>query len=82
MDHPLRTVFAGRRKELNVTQEHLAKVAGVGLRTLKAFEAKSGNPTLETLMRLADALGLELSAVPKNLPPADYVPKTSTSTAS
>lgn len=49
-----------RRDELQVTQETLAEVSGVGLRTLKAFESGRGNPTLKTLGQLADALGLEL----------------------
>ncbi len=47
-----------RRETLNVTQEQLAEIAGVGLRTLKQFESGKGNPTLQTLTKLADALGL------------------------
>lgn len=49
-----------RREMLKVTQETLAEVAGVGLRTLKQFESGKGNPTLQTVQKLADALGLEL----------------------
>jgi transcriptional regulator with XRE-family HTH domain len=49
-----------RREMLKVTQETLAEVAGVGLRTLKQFESGKGNPTLLTVQKLADALGLEL----------------------
>ena len=49
-----------RREMLKVTQETLAEVAGVGLRTLKQFESGKGNPTLMTVHKLADALGLEL----------------------
>ena len=47
-----------RRETLNVTQEQLAEIAGVGLRTLKQFESGKGNPTLQTLTKLTDALGL------------------------
>jgi transcriptional regulator with XRE-family HTH domain len=50
-----------RREELQVTQETLADISGVGLRTLKQFESGKGNPTLETLSKIADALGLEVS---------------------
>lgn len=50
-----------RRQELNVTQEMLAGIAGVGLRTLKEFESGKGNPTLQTVSKLADALGLEVN---------------------
>ncbi len=49
-----------RREMLKVNQETLAEVAGVGLRTLKQFESGKGNPTLMTVHKLADALGLEL----------------------
>ena len=45
---------------LNVTQETLSELSGVGLRTLKQFESGKGNPTLATVSKLADALGLEL----------------------
>ncbi|PQJ81486.1 helix-turn-helix domain-containing protein [Polaribacter glomeratus] len=50
-----------RRDNLDVTQEMLADLSGVGLRTLKQFESGKGNPTLETLNKLGNALGMELS---------------------
>ena len=56
-----------RRDMLNVTQEEVANLSGVGLRTLKQFESGNGNPTMETLQKLGDALGLELSFSVKNL---------------
>ena len=49
-----------RRVVLKVTQEHLAELSGVGLRTLKAIESGEGNPTLATLHKLAEVLGMEL----------------------
>lgn len=50
-----------RRDSLQVTQETLAKLSGVGLRTLKQFESGKGNPTLQTLQKIADVLGLEVT---------------------
>ena len=50
-----------RRESLQVTQEMLAELSGVGLRTLKQFESGKGNPTLLTLRKLTDVLGLEVS---------------------
>lgn len=50
-----------RRESLRVTQETLADLSGVALRTVKQFESGKGNPTLVTLQKLADALGLELT---------------------
>jgi transcriptional regulator with XRE-family HTH domain len=55
-----------RRVSLRVTQETLAELSGVGLRTLKQFESGKGNPTLLTLQKLADVLGLEVSLILKN----------------
>lgn len=49
-----------RREVLQVTQETLAELSGVGLRTLKQFESGKGNPTLQTLQKLSDVLGLEV----------------------
>jgi len=55
-----------RREILQVTQDTLAELSGVGLRTLKQFESGKGNPTLLTLSKLADVLGLEISLTVKN----------------
>lgn len=49
-----------RRKILNVTQETLSEISGIGLRTLKQIERGKGNPTLLTLEKICDALGLEV----------------------
>jgi transcriptional regulator with XRE-family HTH domain len=49
-----------RREVLGVTQEHLAELANVSLRTLKSIESGKGNPTFDTLNKLADVLGMEM----------------------
>ncbi len=59
-------VIKERREMLQVTQETLATLSGVGLRTLRQFESGKGNPTLSTLQKLTDALGLDLVLVVKN----------------
>ncbi|MDM1550590.1 MULTISPECIES: helix-turn-helix transcriptional regulator [Empedobacter] len=56
-----------RRKVLAISQETLAEISGVGLRTLKQFESGKGNPTLETLQKLCDALGLEIRLEVKSI---------------
>ncbi|WP_299799180.1 helix-turn-helix transcriptional regulator [uncultured Maribacter sp.] len=50
-----------RREILNVTQETLADISGVGLRTLKQFERGKGNPTAKTLNKSGNTLGMELT---------------------
>ncbi len=59
-------VIKERREMLKVTQETLATLSGVGLRTLRQFESGKGNPTLSTLQKLNDVLGLDLVLVVKN----------------
>lgn len=56
-----------RRIKLQVNQDTLALLTGIGLRTIKQLESGKGNPTLETIQKLADVLGLELSLDIKNL---------------
>jgi transcriptional regulator with XRE-family HTH domain len=56
-----------RRDILNITQEQLSDISGVSLRTLKQVESGKANPTLQTLSKLADALGLELCLKIKEL---------------
>ena len=53
-------VIKERRKSLRVTQEQLAGLSGVGLRTIKQLETGNGNPTLNTIKRILDVLGLTL----------------------
>lgn len=62
----IKTIKA-RREMLQVNQEMLAELSGVSLRTLKQFESGKGNPTLQTMSKLADALGLELTLQVKTL---------------
>lgn len=56
-----------RREALQVTQEGLAALSGVGLRTLKQFESGKGNPTLSTLHKIADVLGMDVCLKIKTL---------------
>jgi y4mF family transcriptional regulator len=49
-----------RREMLKITQEALADLAGVGLRTLKQLESGKANPSFNTLQKIADVLGMEL----------------------
>ena len=56
-----------RRESVGITQETLADLSGVGLRTLKQLESGKGNPTLQTMAQIADVLGLELRLEIKRL---------------
>jgi len=52
-------ILKERREALHVTQEGLAELSGVGLRTLKQLESGKGNPTLTTIHKISDVLGME-----------------------
>jgi y4mF family transcriptional regulator len=49
-----------RRKELGITQPHLAELARISTNTLYKLERGQGNPSLEVLNKLAEVLGMEL----------------------
>lgn len=49
-----------RRKELNITQPHLAELANLSTNTLYKIERGQGNPSLDVLNKLLEVLGLEM----------------------
>lgn len=49
-----------RRKELRITQPHLAELAQISTNTLYKLERGQGNPSLDVLNKLVDVLGMEL----------------------
>ncbi len=54
-------IIKTRRKELNITQPHLAELANVSVNTLYKLEKGQGNPSIEVLNKLADVMGMEIS---------------------
>ena len=50
-----------RRVALGITQQHLSVVSEVAVVTIKLLELGKGNPSFQTLEKLAEALGLELT---------------------
>ena len=55
-----------RRSLLGITQQDLADISGIGLRTIKQIETGKGNPALHTLQKVVDVLGLEIVLKVKN----------------
>jgi transcriptional regulator with XRE-family HTH domain len=49
-----------RRKELGITQPHLAELAKISTNTLYKLERGQSNPSLAVLYKLAEVLGMEL----------------------
>jgi len=49
-----------RRKELRITQPHLAELANVSTNSVYKLERGQGNPSFDLLNKLAGVLGMEL----------------------
>lgn len=49
-----------RRALLGISQQDLADYSGVGISTVKDLERGVGNPSIETLRRVLDVVGLEM----------------------
>lgn len=61
-----------RRELLGLLQGQLSALSGLSTRTIQLVEQGKGNPSLETLLALADPLGLRLDLSLKNpLKPTD-----------
>ena len=54
------SIIQQRRKILGITQEDVADVSQVSLSFLKMLEKGKANPSVETLSRILDSLGLEM----------------------
>jgi len=55
-----------RRMKLGISQQDLAEFAGVGIATVKDIERGKGNPSLQTLQKLLEVLGLEMTLRVRN----------------
>ena len=59
------------RVKRNLTQEEMARLAGIPLRTYQRLESGDRGSKLDTLLRALDALGLEMKTVSKRRPSLD-----------
>jgi len=56
-----------RRDNMRITQKQLADMADVGINTLYKIETGQANPTLESLQKITDILGMEITLQVKKL---------------
>ena len=56
----LREMIKARRKVLGISQQDLAEMSGVSLPTVKDIERGLANPSLSTISKLLDVLGMEI----------------------
>lgn len=53
-------VIKERRALLGISQQDLSDYSGVGISTVKDLERGKGNPSIETLKKILDVVGLEM----------------------
>ena len=58
--HEIGQQIKRRRQELNINQQTLSYLSGVGINTIVAIERGTGNPSMETLMKIMQILGLQI----------------------
>lgn len=56
----LREVIKARRKVLDISQQDLAEMSGISLPTVKDIERGLANPSLSTISKLLDVLGMDI----------------------
>jgi len=54
------SIIRERRTLLGLTQQDLADYTGLSLRIIKSIEVGKGNPSMGTLTKIAEVLGLEI----------------------
>ena len=60
-------IIKERRSILGLTQQDLADYTGLSVRIIKSIESGKGNPSMSTLSKIADILGLEIIMKVKEL---------------
>lgn len=56
----IQEVMKEHRKKLGITQQDLAEMAEVGISTIKQIESGKGNPSLGTVEKIMEVLGMEI----------------------
>ena len=56
----LKEVMKSRRKILGISQQDLAEMSGVSLPTVKDIERGTGNPSMSTVSKILEVLGMKI----------------------
>lgn len=60
-------IIQNRRNSLFIKQEDLAEMTGISSKTIYLIESGNGNPSIDTLNKLLETLGLEIAMDIKKL---------------
>lgn len=61
----LGSIIRNRRQTLRTTQQTLAEMSGVSVRMIKAIEGGYANPSMTTLEKILNVLGLQITITDK-----------------
>lgn len=59
------SILRNRRQTLRTTQQTLSDMSGVSVRMIKAIEGGYANPSIATLEKILNVLGLQLTIIGK-----------------
>ncbi|HMF70467.1 MAG TPA: helix-turn-helix domain-containing protein, partial [Flavitalea sp.] len=68
-------IIRKRRELLSLVQPELSSISGVSTRTIQLVEMGKANPSLETLIKITDPLGLTLKLELKDINLANQDPQ-------
>ena len=57
------SILRNRRQTLRTTQQTLSDMSGVSVRMIKAIEGGYANPSIATLEKILNVLGLQLTII-------------------
>ena len=60
LDMKIQEVMKLQRKALGITQQDLADMSEIAISTIKKIESGKGNPSLSTIEKIMDILGMEV----------------------
>ena len=66
-NQPIGKIIQERRVYLNLTQKDVAEMAGITFKSISEIELGIRNPSINTLNKVLDVLGLELSVQIKTM---------------
>ena len=65
--HEIGKIIQERRDFLNLTQKDIAEIAGITFKSISEIELGIRNPSVNTLNKILEVLGLELSVQIKSM---------------
>lgn len=66
-NHEIGKIIQERRDFLNLTQKDIAEISGITFKSISEIELGKRNPSVNTLNKILEVLGLELTVQMKSM---------------